>query len=88
MTKSAELVVSTKGLFLIVMRGVPVTSESYYSKISKINNVATELFDVASLGFYRVGQLLNRAKKELNGDFGKLKKQLAENGIHEIQKER
>ena len=88
MTKSTELIVSAKGLFSTDMRGVPMTSESYYSRISEINNVATGLFDVASLGFYRVGQLLNRAKKELKGDFGKLKKQLAEDGIHEKQQER
>ena len=51
MTKSTELVVSAKGLFSIDMRSVPMTSESYYSKISGINNVATGLFDVTSLGF-------------------------------------
>ena len=55
MTKSAELVVSAKGLLSIVMRGVPVTSESYYSKISETNNAVTGLFDVVSVSFYRVG---------------------------------
>ena len=88
MTKSTELIVSATGLFSNDLRGVPMTSESFYSRISEINTVATGLFDVASLGFYRVGQLLNRAKKELKGDFGKLKKQLAEDGIHEKQQER
>ena len=88
MTKSTELIVSATGLFSNDLRGVPMTSESFYSRISEINTVATGLFDVASLGFYRVGQLLNRAKKELKGDFGKLKKQLAEDGLHEKQQER
>ena len=47
------------------------------------------MFDVASVGFYKVGQRLNRAKKELKGDFGKLKKELAEDGgLHEKQQER
>ena len=55
MTKSTELVVSAKGLFSIDMGGVPMTSASYYSKISEINNAVTGLFDVASVSFYRVG---------------------------------
>ena len=88
MTKSTELIVSATGLFSNDLRGVPMTSESFYSRISEINTVATGLFDLASLGFYRVGQLLNRAKKELKGDFGKLKKQLTEDGLHEKQQAR
>jgi hypothetical protein len=89
MKKSTELVITAKGLFSTDMRGKPMTAEGYYKRISEINSVATDLFDVASVGFYKVGQLLNRAKKELKGDFGKLKKELADDGgIHEKQQER
>ena len=87
--KPNELVITAKGLFSTDMRGKPMTAEGYYQRISEINSVATDLFDVASVGFYKVGQLLNRAKKELKGDFGKLKKELAEDGgLHEKQQER
>ena len=65
-----------------------MTANSYYKQISIINNQSTELFNLASLGFYKTGQLLNRAKKELKGDFGKLKKDLAEDGLHIKQQER
>ena len=89
MKKSKQLVITAKGLFSTDMRGKPMTAEGYYQRISEINSVATDLFDVASVGFYKVGQLLNRAKKELKGDFGKLKKELAEDGgLHEKQQER
>ena len=70
------------------MRGKPLTTKGYYQRISEINDVSTDLFNVASLGFYKVGQLLNRAKIELKGDFGKLKKELAQDGLHEKQQER
>ena len=79
---------TAKGLYSTDMRGKPMTANSYYKQISIINNQSTELFNLASLGFYKTGQLLNRAKKELKGDFGKLKKDLAEDGLHIKQQER
>ena len=79
---------TAKGLYSTDMRGKPMTASSYYKQISIINNQSTELFNLASLGFYKTGQLLNRAKKELKGDFGKLKKDLAEDGLHIKQQER
>ena len=89
MKKSTQLVITAKGLFSTDMRGKPMTAKGYYQRISEINSVATDLFDVASVGFYKVGQLLNRAKKELKGDFGKLKKELEEDGgLHQKQQER
>ena len=86
MTNSTKL--TAKGLYSTDMRGKPMTANSYYKQISIINNQSTELFNLASLGFYKTGQLLNRAKKELKGDFGKLKKDLAEDGLHIKQQER
>ena len=65
-----------------------MTAKSYYKQITIINTQSNELFNLASLGFYKTGQLLNRAKKELKGDFGKLKKDLAEDGLHIKQQER
>ena len=86
MTNTTKL--TAKGLYSTDMRGKPMTANSYYKQISIINNQPTELFNLASLGFYKTGQLLNRAKKELKGDFGKLKKDLAEDGLHIKQQER
>jgi len=86
MTNMTKL--TAKGLYSTDMRGKPMTANSYYKQISIINNQSTELFNLASLGFYKTGQLLNRAKKELKGDFGKLKKDLAEDGLHVKQQER
>ena len=79
---------TSKGLYSTDMRGKPMTAKSYYKQISIINNQSNELFNLASLGFYKPGQLLNKAKKELKGDFGKLKKDLAEDGLHIKQQER
>ena len=89
MKKDKEVVITSKGLYSTSMKGVPMTVNGYYKTISVINAQSNEYFNVASLGFYKVGQLLNRAKKELKGDFGKLKKELTENGgLHEKQQER
>jgi hypothetical protein len=79
---------TAKGLYSTDMRGKPMTAKSYYKQISIINTQSNELFNLASLGFYKTGQLLNKAKKELKGDFGKLKKDLAEDGLHIKQQER
>ena len=45
MTKSTELIVSAKGLFSTDMRGVPMTSESYYSRISEKVRVSATITD-------------------------------------------
>ncbi len=86
--KSTELVNTAKGLFSTDMRGKPMTSNVYYKQISDIFSIADDFHNIASLGFYKVGQLLVKAKKELKGDFGKLKKALAEDGLHVRQQER
>ena len=86
--KSTELVTKAKKLISTDMRGKPMTKDVYFQRISEINSVATGLYDVASVGFYKIGQLLVRAKKELKGDFGKLKKALVEEGLHEKTQER
>ena len=76
------------GVYSTDMRDKPISIKSYYQVITKINKQSNEYFNVATLGFYKVGQLLNRAKKELLTDFGKLKKELAEDGLHEKAQER
>ena len=86
--KSNELVITAKGLFSTDMRGKPMTKDGYYKRISDIFSIADDFHNIASLGFYKIGQLLVRAKKELKGDFGKLKKALAEEGLHEKTQER
>jgi hypothetical protein len=86
--KTTELILSAKGLFSEDMRGLPMTTSTYYDRIHEIATVSQEFKDISTVGFYKVGKLLVRAKKELKNDFGKLKKQLAENGLHEKQQER
>tara|TARA_B100000768_G_C11162137_1_gene325011 strand:- start:83 stop:829 length:747 start_codon:yes stop_codon:yes gene_type:complete len=80
--------ISMNGVYSTDMRDKPISIKSYYQVITKINKQSNEYFNVATLGFYKVGQLLNRAKKELLTDFGKLKKELAEDGLHEKAQER
>ena len=55
---------TAKGLYSTDMRGKSMTACSSYQQILIINNQSTELFNFASLGFYKTGQLLNRAKKD------------------------
>lgn len=80
--------VTAKGLYSIDTRGKPMTSSTFYNQINKNIKISSNLMNVASVGFYRAGQLLNKAKMELKGDFGKLKKRLAEDGLHIKQQER
>ena len=80
--------ISAKGIFSIDTRGKPMTKNTFYNQITKNINIGNNLMNVASIGFYKAGQLLNKAKKELKGEFGKLKKQLAEDGLHIKQQER
>ena len=87
MTKKTEL--STTGVYSISMKGKEVSVDGYYNQISIIQSSATDHYNLAHLGFYKVGQLLVNAKKELGGDFGSLKKRLTEEyGLHEKQQER
>ena len=87
MTNKTEL--TLKGIYSTSMKGEVMTLDSYYEKITQNQAAATELYEYAQVGFYKVGQLLNKAKKELGTDFGKLKKRLTEEqGLHEKQQER
>ena len=81
-------VIPTTGYYSRDMRNKPISIKSYYQLITTINKQSIEAFNVANLGFYQVGQLLLGAKKELIDDFGKLKKELAEDGLHEKAQER
>ena len=87
MTNKTEL--SLKNIYSTSMKGEVMTLDSYYDTITQNQSAATELYEYAQVGFYKVGQLLNKAKKELGGDFGKLKKRLTEeHGLHEKAQER
>ena len=79
---------TTKNIFSVDTRGKPMDRSTFYNQISKNLFVATKLRDTANRGFYKVGQLLVKAKKELGTEFGKLKKQLANDGLHIKQQER
>jgi len=79
---------TVKGLYSIDTRGKPMTSSTFYNQIKSTIRLSNKLEGLSSVGFYKTGQLLNKAKLELKGDFGKLKKQLAENGFHIKQQER
>ena len=78
----------SKDVYSIDTRGKPTTTKMFFNQISKIHLTSTKLKGLASVGFYRSGQLLVKAKKELGTDFGKLKKRLEENGFHQKQQER
>ena len=79
---------SANQIFSIDTRGKPMTKTTFYNQITKNINIGNNLTNIASIGFYKAGQLLEKAKKELKGEFGKLKKQLAQNGLHIKQQER
>ena len=80
--------ISSIDKFSIDTRGKPMTRNTFYKKISTNLAIGNDHMNIASMGFYKVGKLLVKAKKELKGDFGKLKKQLAEDGLHIKQQER
>ena len=81
--------VTAKGLYSVDTRGKPMTTNTFYFQINKNLQVSNNLMNVASIGFYSAGKLLNKAKKELKlSDFGKLKKRLANDGLHIKQQER
>jgi len=79
---------SVSGVYSIDTRGKPMTTDTFYNQISKNFRISKNLELLSSVGFYRAGQLLEKAKKELKNDFGKLKKKLAEGGYHIRQQER
>ena len=79
---------TSRDVYSVDTRGQPTTVDMYYNHIGKILSISNKLEHLSSVGFYRAGQLLNKAKRELKGDFGKLKKQLADKGLHQKQQER
>ncbi len=79
---------SANQIFSIDTRGKPMTKSTFYNQITKNINIGNNLTNIASIGFYKAGQLLVKAKKELKGEFGKLKKLLADDGLHIKQQER
>ena len=80
---------TTKGLYSTDLRGKPMTVETFYDAITVINKKSEQLQNYANLGFYKVGQLLSKANYELaKGDWGKLRKKIAEGGLHIKQQER
>jgi hypothetical protein len=79
---------TASGVYSIDTRGKPMTTNTFYNQISKNFRISSNLEHLSSVGFYRAGQLLEKAKRELKTDFGKLKKQLAEDGYHIRQQER
>ena len=79
---------SANQIFSIDTRGKPMTKSTFYNQITKNINIGNNLTNIASIGFCKAGQLLVKAKKELKGEFGKLKKLLADDGLHIKQQER
>ena len=80
--KHRELI-SLEKMYSIDMRGVPITVDNYHERILLFNQQATDLANLAGLGFYRIGQLLLKAEDELGqNDYRKLSKLLAEDGLH------
>lgn len=75
--------ISIDNIFSVDTRGLPITIEMFQERISLFNKQATELQNLAGLGFYRIGQLLLKAEPELGAnDYKKLSKKLAEDGLH------
>jgi hypothetical protein len=79
---------TASGVYSIDTRGKPMNTNTFYNQISKNFRISSNLELLSTVGFYRAGQLLEKAKRELKGDFGKLKKRLAEDGYHIRQQER
>ena len=57
-------------IFSIDTRGKPMTQNTFYNQISKNMKLGNNLVKVATIGFFKAGQLLNKAKDELGRDFG------------------
>ena len=79
---------SSKIIFSVDTRGKPMNRSTFYNQISENIHAGIKLRNMANIGFYKAGTLLNKAKKELGGEFGKLKKQLSNDGLHIKQQER
>ena len=79
---------TVNGLYSIDTRGKEMTTSTFYDQISSTINLSNKLDGLASVGFYKTGQLLNKARLELKKDFGKLQKQLGEDGLHIKQQQR
>ena len=80
---------TTKGLYSIDVRGKPMTIDTFYNAITIINKKSEQYQNYANMGFYKVGKLLAKANDELGkGDWGKLRKKIAEGGLHIKTQER
>jgi len=80
---------TTKGLYSIDVRGKPMTIDTFYNAITIINKKSEQYQNYANMGFYKVGKLLAKANDELGkGDWGKLRKKIAESGLHIKTQER
>ena len=80
---------TTKGLYSIDVRGKPMTIDTFYNAITIINKKSEQYQNYANMGFYKVGKLLSKANYELGkGDWGKLRKKIAEGGLHIKTQER
>ena len=80
---------TTKGLYSTDLRGKPMTVETFYDAITLINNKSEQIQNYANMGFYKVGKLLSKANYELGkGDWGKLRKKIADGGLHIKTQER
>ena len=80
---------SANQIFSIDTRGKPMTKSTFFNQITKNVEIGNNMMNIASVGFYKSGQLLEKAKKDLGkSEFGKLKKQLSDNGYHIKQQER
>jgi len=86
--KKQLLELTPNKVFSTDTRGKSMTKGTFFSLITKNINIGNNLKNVSNVSFYKAGQLLEKAKKELKGEFGKLKKQLADNGYHIKQQER
>ena len=81
--------ISTEHIFSVDTRGLPITIKMFQDRISLFNRQATELHNLAGLGFYRIGQLLLKAEPELGAnDYKKLTKKLEEDGLHKKAQQR
>lgn len=77
----------SRGLYTTDTRKMPTTVNAYKTLVMKNFNIASGLEQMAGVGFYEVGKALLKAKKELNKDFGELKKSL-QPYLHIKQQER
>ena len=77
-----------RGSYSIDTRNKQMTADTFLNAIIDVHEISKMHHEYANHGFYRIGQLLVKARSEFKGEWGKLKKQIVQKGLSEKQQER